>query len=242
MNLQPILTFLLTIIVFVCIVNLLTVIIHKYTYKVSAISPFNTCSFNEFPLSLKPFFESNSDCFSRIGFKHVSYFKSNQEIGNINTFFYLLANWSDRVFAIIVSMHYCTDKSYNNGNQYIEFVSKTIDDEEICTNNSHFKSVQTTIPNRFIFKFPNIQDPEKLFVEHKKKVSEVFHEKEQFFPPDESCLINELLSGFNKECNQRILKGEMKLVKDGRYFVPTWKGAIISAINGFYNFQWLKKK
>jgi hypothetical protein len=113
-------------------------------------------------------------------------------------------------------------------NTYTEFCTEFDDGHEMSTLNSKQASLLAVIPEKQIFRLPNLTNLHQLYEVHRAMTSQRLGANKRLPLPGEE--VDELIDGIKRDLARQAAFGRMALDAAGEWYRPTMRGAIYSTL------------
>ena len=109
--------------------------------------------------------------------------------------------------------------------KYVEFCSEFSSNKEISTNNSNMPAVFKQVPEKQVFKFPNISDLHRLYEIHTRETGKFVDKYSRKILPPKGRELERLTDSMIKDMERQVRMGYFYLDRPARVYRPTLKGA-----------------
>ncbi len=111
--------------------------------------------------------------------------------------------------------------------QYIEFSTRFNDGRSVITNNNSQLATYPEIPEKTVYSFPDVIDPQKLFRLHCLLLDRKPNQTGKVAPPDRDRIIEHMNEYFHTEGDRKVEMGLLYIDREKDAYRPTIKGAYL---------------
>ncbi len=202
-------------------------ILVKASAKNPAFPEVETIQPEQIPQPVSDFFQNSMSMLEGEGFELVSYIYWLNEATNTETFISLIGNRREKDYGILVAMFSDAEEvQISLDNYYVEFSTDYAEGVEVNTLNSKIPSVFPQKADLLRLQVPGA-DPKRLYEIHRKLAERCGARKTTKYLPaleDPAAFLGELMS---REVKDAMKAGYLYLDKEGKNYLPTWKGAFL---------------
>jgi hypothetical protein len=199
-------------------------IVIYFTNKQSANPQFTTFDLENPPLRLPASYMQSLPLLESLGFQPVAHLFSGGLAANVRAVLTVYVNRTERDMATVVHMLGEVPPITRVLNTYIEFCSEFDDGHEVNTSNSNQPALFAALPEKQIFRLPNLTNLQHLYEVHRAVTGQRLGANKRLALPGQE--VDELIDGMKRDLAREAAFGRMALDASGEWYRPTMRGAI----------------
>jgi len=195
-----------------------------FSNKSSANPQFTTFDLANPPLRLPPSYLQSLPLLESLGFQPVAHLFTGALATNTRVVLTLYVNRMERETASVVHILCGAAPMTRVLSTYIEFCTEFDDGHEMSTLNSKQVLLFAVIPEKQIFRLPNVTNLQQLYEVHRAVTAQRLGANKRLALPGQE--VNELIDGMKRDLARQEAFGQMALDASGEWYRPTMRGAI----------------
>ena len=207
---------------------LIAPLIIYFSNRQSANPEFMTFDLVNPPLRLPASYMQSLPLLESLGFQPVAHLFSEALATNVRTVLTMYVNRREREIATVVHMLCEVPPVTRVLHTYTEFCTEFDDGHELNTSNSSHPQLFAVVPEKQIFRLPNLTNVQHLYEVHRTLTGQRLGvNKRLAFPGQE---VVELIDGMKLDLAREAAFGRIALDASGEWYRPTMRGAIYSTL------------
>ena len=195
-----------------------------FSNKSSANPQFTTFDLANPPLQLPPSYLQSLRVLESLGFQPVAHLFTGVLATHSRVVITMYVNRTERDSASVVHILSEVQPMTRLLNTYTEFCTEFDDGHEMSTLNSKQAALFTAIPEKQIFRLPNLTNLQQLYEVHRAVTAQRLGANKRVALPGQE--VNEFIDGVKRDLARQEAFGRMALDASGEWYRPTMRGAI----------------
>ena len=221
---MPIIEIIKVVLLLYAVQFLLAPLLIYFSNRSSANPQFTTFDLANPPIPLPPSYLQSLPLLESLGFEPVAHLFTGTLATNTRVVLTLYVNRMERVTGIVLHTLAEVRPMSRVVSTSIEFCTEFDDGHEISTLNSKQAALFTVIPEKQIFRLPNLTNLQELYEVHRTVTGQWLGANKRLALPGQE--VNELIDGMKRDLARQEAFGQMALDASGEWYRPTMRGAI----------------
>lgn len=192
------------------------------------------------PLRLPPSYMQSLPVLESLGFQPVAHLYSAALATNVHAVLTVYVNRMEREIATVVHMLSEVPPLTRVLQTYTEFSTEFDDGHEVNTSNSDQPALFAAVPEKQIFRLPNLTNLQHLYEAHRALTAQRFGANKRLALPGHE--VAELIDGMKRDLAREAAFGRMALDASGEWYRPTMRGAIHGTLMLIWPVGMLRRK
>jgi hypothetical protein len=192
------------------------------------------------PLPLPRSYAQNIALLKELNFEAVAHLFAVGQTTSVRSVHTLFVNHSQKDIGLVSHMLSEIPPVTHLTLNHVEFSTEFEDGSEINTNNSKLPSAFVQVPEKKIFRVPNVTEPQQLYAVHRALLAKSSKTNKRLPPPGEE--VDDLVATMRRDLAREASFGRMKLDDSGLWYRLTMKGAILMALKFGWPIGFLRRR